>query len=154
SRCASRTKCDRPEDCRVPRAGPVHAQGYLAASVGLFAASSMRWATAWGCETYTAWLALTSITVAPIRFDMERSRSRGIVLSTAATMYQLGFDRHAGLVTTPFAASTPQGTCESAMNAATSGATSAANAARNWVRSRNRNPSCAGRIGGADAPGG
>src|SRR5204862_1934169 len=51
-------------------------------------------------------------------------------------------------------ASTPQGTCESAMNPAKSGATSAANDAANFVLSRNRYPSCGGRIGGTGAPGG
>src|SRR3954462_14592180 len=39
-------------------------------------------------------------------------------------------------------ASSPDGTCESAMNAAASARTSAANDVRNCVRSRNRKPSC------------
>src|SRR6267142_2389788 len=51
-------------------------------------------------------------------------------------------------------AATPHGTCESAMNAAVSGLTSAAKDARNFARSRNRKPSCGGRIGGTGAPGG
>src|SRR5437764_9849996 len=69
-------------------------------------------------------------------------------------MYQLGFVRHAGWVTAPPSASTPHGTWESAMNEARSGLTSAANAAGNFALSRNRYPSCGGRIGGAGAPGG
>ena len=57
-------------------------------------------------------------------------------------------------VTAPFSASTPHGTCESAMNAAVFASTSAANAAANFALSRNRKPSCGGRIGGTGAPGG
>src|SRR5262245_46215729 len=111
-------------------------------------------ATACGCETYTAWLPLTSSTVEPARFDIARCASGGIILSSVATRYQLGFDLHAGSVTAPFSASRPHGTCESAMNDATSSLTSAANDARNFDRSRKRNPSCGGRIGGTGAPGG
>src|SRR5260221_10005974 len=111
-------------------------------------------ATACGCETYTAWLPLTSTTVAPARFDIARCASGGIILSSVETRYQLGFDLHAGSLTAPSSAATPHGTCESDMNAAVSGLTSAANDARNFARSRNRKPSCGGRIGGTGAPGG
>src|SRR5437867_5455786 len=127
---------------------------YLAASVRLRAACSIRCATSRGCDTYTAWLPLTSTTVAPVRLDMARCASGGIILSLVATRYQLGLDRHAGSVTAPFNASRPQGTCASAMKAATSCATSAANDSRNLALSRNRNPSCGGMIGGTGAPGG
>ena len=48
----------------------------------------------------------------------------------------------------PPRASTPHGTCESAMNAARSAGRSAANEAWNLSRSRNRKPSLGGRIGG------
>jgi hypothetical protein len=40
------------------------------------------------------------------------------------------------------------------MKAANSGFTSAANDAANLERSRKRNPSCGGKIGGTGAPGG
>src|SRR5258707_6454459 len=85
---------------------------------------------------------------------MARCASGGIILSSVETRYQLGFDLHAGSVTAPSSAATPHGTCESAMNAAVSGLTSAAKDARNFARSRNRKPSCGGRIGGTGAPGG
>src|SRR6516165_2963294 len=85
---------------------------------------------------------------------MPRWASGGIILSSVATKYQLGFDFQAGSVTAPFRASRPQGTWESAMNVASSGLTSAANDAANFARSRNRNPSFGGRMGGTGAPGG
>src|SRR6476661_6854360 len=100
-----------------------------------------------------AWLPLASSTVEPARFDIARCASGGIILSSVDTRYQLGFVFHAGSLTAPSSASTPHGTCESAMNAAASALTSAANDARNFVRSRNRKPSCGGRIGGTGAPG-
>src|SRR5258706_8141428 len=85
---------------------------------------------------------------------MDRCAGGGIILSLVATKYQLGFVRHAGVVTAPPAASRPHGTCASAMNAACSGRTSAAKDSANFARSRKRNPSCGGRIGGTGAPGG
>src|SRR5215470_5074029 len=85
---------------------------------------------------------------------MARCASGGIILSSVETRYQLGFDLHAGSLTAPLSASSPQGTCESAIKAAISGLTSAANDARNLARSRNKKPSCGGRIGGTGAPGG
>src|SRR5258706_8998342 len=126
---------------------------YFAASARLLAACSIRCATSRGCDTYTAWLPLTSTTVAPVRLDMARCASGGIILSLVVTMYQLGFDLHAGSVIAPFRASRPQGTCASAMNAAASGATSAAKEAGNFALSRSRKPSCGGMIGGTGAPG-
>src|SRR5438552_18493645 len=114
----------------------------------------MREATACGCDTYTEWLPLTSTTVDPARLDIARWASGGIILSSVETRYQLGFVFHAGLLIAPLRASTPHGTCESAMNSATSEVTSAANDAANSFLSRNRYPSCGGRIGGTGAPGG
>src|SRR5712691_11320985 len=105
------------------------------------AASWITAATASGCETYTAWLPLTSTTVEPARLDMARWASGGIILSSVETKYQLGFVRHAGWLIAPPSASTPHGTWESAMNEAASGLTSAANAAGNLALSRNRYPS-------------
>src|SRR6266404_2328795 len=78
----------------------------------------------------------------------------GIILSSVATRYQLGFVFHAALLTVPVNAPMPQGTCESAMNAAFSASTSAANDAGNLALSRNRKPSTGGTMGGAGAPGG
>src|SRR5438552_15949481 len=98
----------------------------------------MREATACGCDTYTEWLPLTSTTVEPARLDIARWASGGIILFSVETRYQLGFVFHAGSVTAPLSASSPHGTCESAMNAAASALTSAANDARNCARSRNR----------------
>ena len=54
---------------------------------------------------------------------------RGIIPSSVATRYQLGLLRHAASLIVPLRASTPQGTCESAMNAASSALKSAANEA-------------------------
>src|SRR5438093_10806470 len=113
----------------------------------------MREATACGCDTYTEWLPLTSTTVDPARLDIARWASGGIILSSVETRYQLGFLLHAGSEIAPLRASTPHGTCESAMNAATSASTSAANEAGNFALSRKRKPSCGGRIGGTGAPG-
>jgi hypothetical protein len=59
----------------------------------------------------------------------------GIILSSVATRYQLGFVLHAGSVIVPLLHATPHGTCESAMNAAFSASTSAPNEARNFVLS-------------------
>src|SRR5436190_3317742 len=78
----------------------------------------------------------------------------GIILSSMATRYQLGFVLQAGSLIAPLSASTPHGTWESAMNAAASALTSAANAARNFALSRKRYPSCGARIGGTGAFGG
>src|SRR6185369_1977983 len=104
-------------------------------------------ATACGCDTYTAWLPLTSTTVEPARLDIARWASGGIILSSVVTRYQLGFVFHAGSVIAPPRASTPHGTCESAMNAASSALTSAANEAANFALSRKRKPSWGGRMG-------
>src|SRR5262245_21782196 len=101
-----------------------------------------------------AWLPLTSTTEHPASFDIIRCAAGGIILSSVETRYQLGFVRHAASCTVPLSASTPQGTCESARNAATFGSRSAANDAANFALSRNRKPSCGGRIGGTGAPGG
>src|SRR5712671_5495205 len=101
-----------------------------------------------------AWLPLTSTTVEPVRLDMKRWASGGIILSSVTIRYQLGLVFHAGSLTLPLRASTPHGTWESAMNAAFSASTSAANEAGNFALSRNRKPSCGGSIGGTGAPGG
>src|SRR6266478_7434366 len=94
------------------------------------------------------------MTVEPARLDMKCWAGGGIILSSVAIKYQLGLVLHAALLTVPLSASTPHGTCESAMNAAFSASTSAANEAANFALSRNRNPSCGGSIGGTGAPGG
>src|SRR5687767_8351724 len=85
---------------------------------------------------------------------MKRWAGGGIILSAVAIRAQLGFALHAGSLIGVASASTPHGTCESAMKAAFSASTSAANEARNFVLSRNRNPFSGGRIGGTGAPGG
>src|SRR5882672_6881520 len=100
------------------------------------------------------WLPLTSTTVDPARLDIARCASGGIILSSVATRYQLGRAFQAGSVTAPLSASSPQGTCESAMKVAASVATSAANDAWNFALSRKRKPFCGGRIGGTGASGG
>jgi hypothetical protein len=51
--------------------------------------------TAFGCDTYTAWLPYVSTTVEPARFDIARCAPGGIILSSVATRYQLGFVLHA-----------------------------------------------------------
>src|SRR6266705_117206 len=101
-----------------------------------------------------AWLPATSVVVEPARPDMVRWACGGIIRSSVVTRYQLGLVRQAGSVIAPPRASTPHGTCESAMNAASSADTSPANDAWNFSRSRNRKPSLGGRIGGTGAPGG
>src|SRR5262245_44290515 len=84
---------------------------------------------------------------------MKRWAAGGIILSSVVTRYQLGFVFQAGSVIAPARAATPQGTCESAMNAAFSGSTSPAKESRNLFLSRNKNPSLGGRIGGTGSPG-
>src|SRR5580693_8236457 len=117
-------------------------------------ARSIAVATAAGCDSYSAWLAFTSLTDAPARDDIARCAGGGIILSSVAITYQVGLVRHAGFVTAPSSAWTPQGTCESARSAAIAGSRSAANDAANFARSSVRKPSVGGRIGGTGAPGG
>src|SRR5258706_7479695 len=112
----------------------------------------MMWATACGCDTYTAWLLLTSTTVAPARFDISRCASGGSILSSVVSRYQVGFAFHAASLMVPASASTPHGTCESAMNSAFSGLTSPAKDAGNFALSSSRKPSTGGRSGGTSAP--
>src|SRR5580700_2739213 len=85
---------------------------------------------------------------------MARWAGGGIMWSSVATRYQDCLVRQAGSAGDPARASTPHGTCESAMNAASFSGTSAAKEAANLSRSRNRNPLLDGRIGGTGAPGG
>src|SRR6266436_3782930 len=85
---------------------------------------------------------------------MNRCASGGIILSSLVTRYQLGLLFHAACVTLPVTASSPHGTCDSAMNAAVFASTSPANAAGNLALSRNRKPSRGGRIGGCGPPAG
>src|SRR4029450_2632208 len=99
---------------------------YRVATATSFAAFSMSDATACGCDTYTAWLPFTSTTVAPARLDIARWASGGIILSSVATRYQLGFVLHAGWLMVPLSASTPHGTWEWGMNGGGSGLTSGA----------------------------
>src|SRR5208282_725042 len=101
-----------------------------------------------------AWLPLTSTTVEPARLAMMRCAAGGIILSSVTTKYQLGLVFHAGSLIVPLRALTPHGTWESAMNAAFSASTSPAKEAGNLALSRNRKPSCGGKIGGTGAPGG
>src|SRR5258705_8352228 len=101
-----------------------------------------------------AWLPATSTTVEPARSDMARWAGGGIMWSSVATRYQLGFVRHAGSLTMPPSASTPHGTCESARNSACEVGRSPANEAWNLSRSRKRNPLVGGRMGGTGDPGG
>src|SRR2546430_4065108 len=100
-----------------------------------------------------AWLPLTSTTLEPALLDMARCASGGIILSSVTTKYQVGFVLHAGSLIAPLRACTPHGTWESAINAAFSASTSAANETENAFLSRNKKPSCGGRIGGTGAPG-
>src|ERR1700681_2241250 len=95
-------------------------------------------ATACGCDTYTEWLALTSTTFDPARLDMTRWASGGIILSSVVIRYQLGFVFQAGSLIVPPSASTPHGTCESAMNAAFSALTSPAKNAGNLALSNSK----------------
>src|SRR5260370_26980006 len=83
---------------------------------------------------------------------MAPCASGGIILSSVVTRYQLGLVLHAGSLIAPLMAPMPHGTWESAINAAFSGSTSAAKAAGNFALSRNKKPSCGGRIGGTGAP--
>src|SRR5690349_11309073 len=85
---------------------------------------------------------------------MKRWAGGGVIRSSMAIRYQLGLVLQAGWLIVPLSASTPQGTWESAMNSALPSSTSAAKEAGNFALSRNRYPSCGGRIGGTGAPGG
>src|SRR4051812_49802630 len=83
---------------------------------------------------------------------MARWAGGGIIRSSVATRYQLGFDLQAGSVILPLTASSPQGTWAFAMNSASSGSTSAAKEAANFSLSSSRYPFSGGRIGGTGAP--
>src|SRR6266540_40867 len=156
---------DEPTN-HVAEAGRLPLRSLLAATCGTLlhgpqdsaftpdAACSMSPATAAGCDRKIEWLPATSTIVAPARSAIERWAGGGIIRSSVATRYQLGLLRHAGSLIVPPRASTPHGTCESAMNAACSAGMSAANESWNLPRSKNRKPSCGGRIGGTGAPGG
>src|SRR5678816_214400 len=85
---------------------------------------------------------------------MARCAGGGIIRSSVAMRYQLGFVRQAGVVILPSSACTPQGTWESAMKPAVLASRSPAKEAWNFERSRKRNPSRGGRMGGTGAPGG
>src|SRR5258708_23597145 len=56
------------------------------------AAARMTSITTSGCDSMGTWLLATSVTLAPIRFAKNRSKSGGTVRSFLPTMYQLGFD--------------------------------------------------------------
>src|SRR5258706_11499648 len=51
-----------------------------------------------------SWLPLTSTTVAPARLDIARWASGGIILSSTAIRYELGFALHAGSLILPLRA--------------------------------------------------
>src|SRR4029434_278939 len=85
--------------------------------------------------------------------DIDCWAAGGIILSSVATRYQVGLLLHAGSVTAPLSAATPQGTWEFAMNSALSLGRSPANASGNFPLSSRRNPSWGWRIGGTGAPG-
>jgi hypothetical protein len=68
-----------------------------------------------------AWLPAASTTVEPARSDMARCAGGGFIRSSVATRYQLGLGRQAASVIDPPRASTPHGTCESAMKEASLG---------------------------------
>jgi len=80
-----------PKEIRPPRNDYREAIARIA-----FAACSTIVTTARGCDTYTAWLALTSTTVEPARLDIARWASGGIIRSSVVSKYQMGFVRHAG----------------------------------------------------------
>src|SRR5438477_12183454 len=84
---------------------------------------------------------------------MFRWAGGGIILSSVDTRYQLGLVFQAGSVIVPDSASTPQGTCELAMQAAVSASASPAKEKWNFALSRNKKSSCGGRSGGAGGPG-
>src|SRR5262249_8733473 len=136
---------------RVEIGDAVRSRSYATAVAMLFAAFLMRATTASGWETYTAWLAFTSLTVAPARFDIARYASGGSILTSVATRYQLGFVLHAAVETVPCSAATPHGSWEFAMKSALTSGTSPANDAANLLLSSIRYPSWAGRIGGIGA---
>ena len=87
---------------------------YPPAAFAPVAACLMRAATAADCDTYIAWLPLTSTTTEPARLAIARWASGGIILSSVATRYQLGLTLHAGSLIVPLRAPTPHGTWESA----------------------------------------
>ena len=74
------------------------------------AAVSMTAATACGCDTYTAWLPLTSTAVEPACLDIIRWASGGTIMSSVLITYQLGFVYQAGSVIALLSASTPHDT--------------------------------------------
>src|ERR1700688_4068618 len=78
---------------------------------------------------YATWLAFTSTVLALARFAIMRSWSGLIDRSSAATMYQVGFDFQAGDVTLWVNESAEIGTCDTAMKWDMVGGTSAAKSA-------------------------
>src|ERR1700732_217674 len=78
---------------------------------------------------YATWLEFTSIVLALARFAIMRSWSGLIDRSAVATMYQLGLDFQAGLVTLCVNESVEIGTCDTAMKCDNAGETSAAKSA-------------------------
>jgi hypothetical protein len=64
---------------------------YNSAYAAELAASEISFATWSGCETIDQWLAGTETTVAPIRFDIKRCVSAGIIRSISETRYHEGF---------------------------------------------------------------
>jgi hypothetical protein len=83
-----------------------------------------------------AWLPAASTTVAPARSDIVRWAAGGIIRSSLATRYQAGLVRQAAWAIAPPRASTPHGTCESAMNAAWSAGRTPANDSWNFPTGR------------------
>src|SRR5271154_1118686 len=78
---------------------------------------------------YATWLAFTSTVLALARLAIIRSWSGLIDRSAVATIYQVGFDFHAGDVTLWVNESVEIGTCDTAMKLDTAGGTSAARSA-------------------------
>src|SRR4029453_1201107 len=78
--------------------------------ISLLAACSMRDATALGCEKKIAWVPLAPTTMEPARLAIARGASGGILLSSVATKYQLGFVLQAGSLIAPLKHAIPHGT--------------------------------------------
>src|ERR1700737_2742628 len=93
---------------------------------------------------YATWLAFTSTVLALARFAIIRSWSGLIDRSAVATMYQVGFDFHAGDVTLWVNESVEIGTCDWAMKWDTAGGTSAAKSAANCALSIHQFPLLSG----------
>src|ERR1051325_5192987 len=110
------------------------------------AASSITLATASGCEMYTAWLALISVTLEPARWYIQRCRSGLSAWSSVVTTAQLGLLCQAATCMVAPKAAVLAGTCDTAMKSVRFLPRSPAKSSPNFRGSKYRWPSRVGTM--------